>query len=443
MFRYNRIFFIISNFLIVFIIFYLLFKIRYDWVDFDGVEKRVLTIYLIFLFSLYSLTFIIIKISFKTYEINKISRITESIFINSFISIVSIGIFGIYFYLTQTNFARLVFFLGFLLSPFVIAVYNKALFMLISKKKKPYNILFFGCKRNYHLFEALINEYSKWFTMSMDKVFMNQAPLQLKEKLPECDLLAVDTDQNYNKDQLKILNTFEIDGGKIYSLIDIFSYFDQSLPAEIIENNHYDLFSYYKLDSLYSRFFKRLGDILISIFLLVISSPIMLATALLIKISSSGPVIYTQDRVTTHNKVFKIYKFRSMKITRQKTINFTSPNDARITWIGKIIRPLRIDEIPQLFNIIKGDMAFIGPRPERPELINEILKKNPLFKKRLLVKPGLTGWAQVKYTYVNQIDDMNKKLSYDLFYINNLSFVFDLKILLYTIETILFRRGAL
>lgn len=123
-------------------------------------------------------------------------------------------------------------------------------------------------------------------------------------------------------------------------------------------------------------------------------------------------------------------------------IDFTKKNDKRITHIGRIMRKLRIDEIPQLINVIKGEMSLIGPRPERPELINEIIKKYPLFKKRLLIKPGITGWAQVKYTYVDKIEKMNKKLSYDLYYLNNISFIFDLKIILYTLETIIFRKGA-
>lgn len=165
---------------------------------------------------------------------------------------------------------------------------------------------------------------------------------------------------------------------------------------------------------------------------------------ILIKINSPGKVIYKQKRATIKNKEFYIYKFRTMKdSTNEDNINFTDEKDNRITFIGRIIRSLRIDEVPQLVNILKGDMSLIGPRPERHEIINQILKKYPLFKKRLLVKPGLTGWAQVKFTYVNRIEKMNKKLSYDLYYINNLSFAFDLKIFLYTIETVIFRRGAI
>jgi lipopolysaccharide/colanic/teichoic acid biosynthesis glycosyltransferase len=185
-------------------------------------------------------------------------------------------------------------------------------------------------------------------------------------------------------------------------------------------------------------------DIFISLIFIVLLFPVGLLAAIFVKLTSNGEIFFVQKRITLHGKVFSMYKFRSMKISvEKKGDHFTAQNDERLTLIGKIIRPLRIDEIPQLFNVLKGDMSLIGPRPERPELIQEILKKYPLFKKRLLIKPGLTGWAQVKYDYVNDIKKMNVKLSYDLYYINNLSFVFDLKIMLYTFETVFFRRGAI
>lgn len=444
MFRFNRIFFIISNYLITFFCFLIIFNIRYSWVRVVGIVKRELVLSTIILFAFYSLTIIIFNISLKIYEINKISRITESILLNIFISIISMGIFGIYFYFTQTNFARFVFFLGFLIIPFILSFYNKFLFMIISKKKKPYKILYFGSNHNFQLFKELINQYSKWFSMKIEKVQMTEHHNILKKKINQCDLLVVDTDQNFKKEYIKILNSYEIEGGKIYSLIDMFSYFDQSLPAEIIKNNHYDLFSSYKIDSFYNQYLKRIGDVFISIFLLIILSPLIIIIMLLIKITSRGKIFFSQKRITLRGKTFNMYKFRSMKTLAEKNgIQFTKENDARITFIGKIIRPLRIDELPQLINILMGDMSFIGPRPERPELIEKIIKKCPLFKKRLLIKPGLSGWAQVKYTYVNKIEKMNKKLSYDLFYINNHSAIFDLKILLYTIETIIFRRGAM
>jgi len=235
-----------------------------------------------------------------------------------------------------------------------------------------------------------------------------------------------------------------VKGNKIYTLADIFSYLDQSLPAEIISKNaHFEIFSSYKIYSMYTTFIKRLGDIMISLFLLSIFSPIMMFVAAFVKFTSKGNVFYTQKRVGLKGEEFTMIKFRTMVSNAEKgKAKLAVVNDSRITFIGRFLRLTRIDETPQLLNILKGDMSFIGPRPERKELIEEIIKIHPLFQKRLLVKPGLTGWAQVKYSYVNDISEMNKKLSYDLFYINNISLLLDFKILLYTIETVLFKRGA-
>jgi exopolysaccharide biosynthesis polyprenyl glycosylphosphotransferase len=445
MFRFNRSIFIISNYILSFFSFIIIYQIRYSWIDFANVEKRVLDLSTILLLLLYSLTIVILNISFKIYEINKISRITESIILNLFISILSIGVFGIYFYFTQTDFARFVFFLGFLVIPFLLSFFNKILFVIISKKKKPYILLYLGSNKNYPLFMTLIKKYSKWFPMKTTKILYNEDINKLKNNIMTHDLLVVDTDQKYKKDYVQILNSYEMQGGKIYSLVDIFAYFDQSLPAEIIEDNHYEFFSSYKLDSIYNLYIKRILDILISSFLILLLSPVILITIILIKITSPGKIFFNQIRLTKKGKKFLMYKFRSMREEKinNKKYKFTKENDNRITFIGKIIRSLRIDEIPQLINILTGKMSLIGPRPEIPEMIDNIAKKYPLFKKRLLVKPGLTGWAQVKYKYVNKIDKMNEKLSYDLYYINNLSFIFDLKIFLYTIETIIFKRGAI
>ena len=266
----------------------------------------------------------------------------------------------------------------------------------------------------------------------------------LGDNIKDAEFIVADTDVILPTEAAVLLNDYEIAGGRIYSLLDMFVYLDQSIPAEIIRNHHFEMFSSYKLDSFYLKAVKRFGDIMISLLLLIVTMPIMLITAFLILITSRGGVFYTQKRVGYKGKEFTIYKFRSMvKNAETGKAQLSVKNDARITWIGQIIRMVRIDELPQLINILKGDMSFIGPRPERLEIMNKIVEQVPLFKKRLLVKPGLTGWAQVKYVYANDIAGMDKKLSYDLYYINNVDFLFDIKIMLYTFETVIFRRGAM
>lgn len=440
MFKFNRIFFIFSNFFISYFIFLLIYFVRYITNIFPDIDKRELNVIVILIFAIYSLIIILLNISFKSYEINKIYEIKESIIGNILISLISIGLIGGFYFFSKINFPRFVFFSGFLIIPFILSLWNKFLFYIISYTKKPYRVHYIGSEDNLSLLQELFFSFKKWLYIELYDTTKNVEEV-LKRN---CDLVIIDTDFNIDDKTFEILNDFEIKGGRIYTLVDIFAYFDQSLPAEIIKNKHFEIFSTYKLDSFYNKYIKRIGDILISLVLIIITLPVMLIIGFLIKITSKGSVIYKQKRVGVLGKEFDMLKFRSMKVDAEKDgIKLTKENDSRVTLIGKIIRPLRIDELPQLFNILKGDMSFIGPRPERKELIDKIVNSVPLFKKRLLVKPGLTGWAQVKYTYVSSIEKMNKKLSYDLYYINNLSILFDIKIVLYTLETVIFRRGAL
>jgi len=184
------------------------------------------------------------------------------------------------------------------------------------------------------------------------------------------------------------------------------------------------------------RCIKRAIDLFCAIVLVIITSPVMLLTAFLIKVSDGGPVFYKQVRVTIHNKQFKIIKFRSMKVNAESDgkARLASKNDSRITTIGKFIRAVRIDELPQLFNIIKGDMSFIGPRPERPEIIEQYMKEMPEFGFRTKVKAGLAGYAQVYGKYNTTPYD---KLKLDLAYIEGYSTWLDIKLMLLTLRVLL------
>lgn len=177
---------------------------------------------------------------------------------------------------------------------------------------------------------------------------------------------------------------------------------------------------------------------------LVLSLPIALVTAMLIKITSRGPVFYRQERVGKNGKIFEVIKFRSMKTDAEadgKPV-WAASNDERTTFIGKIIRQIRVDEIPQFWNIIKGEMNFVGPRPERPHFVKQLTTEIPYYDHRHLVAPGLTGWAQIKYPYGASVDDAIQKLQYDLYYIKNQSLTLDLVIVVETIKTVLFGAGA-
>jgi sugar transferase (PEP-CTERM system associated) len=189
---------------------------------------------------------------------------------------------------------------------------------------------------------------------------------------------------------------------------------------------------------------KRIFDLVFSILLLICFVPIFLITALLIKLDSKGPVIFKQTRVGEHEREFKIYKFRSM---RQDAETKTGPvwaetEDDRVTRVGKVIRKLRIDEIPQLINVVKGDMSFVGPRPERPYFVEKLKKVIPYYEIRTVIKPGVSGWAQIKYPYGSTYQDAQEKLQYDIYYIKNMSPLLDLMISLWTIKVILTGKGA-
>jgi sugar transferase (PEP-CTERM system associated) len=175
----------------------------------------------------------------------------------------------------------------------------------------------------------------------------------------------------------------------------------------------------------------------------IISLPIALVTAVLIKIDSRGPVLYKQERVGRNGKPFILMKFRSMRSDAEADGPvWASKDDDRTTRVGRIIRKIRIDEIPQFWNILRREMSFVGPRPERPHFVSQLANQIPYYEQRHLIAPGLTGWAQIKYPYGASIEDARQKLQYDLFYIKNQSLMLDAIILFETIKIILFGRGA-
>jgi exopolysaccharide biosynthesis polyprenyl glycosylphosphotransferase len=188
---------------------------------------------------------------------------------------------------------------------------------------------------------------------------------------------------------------------------------------------------------------KRLIDIGVSLAFLIISSPVLLVTAILIKLESEGDIFYRQERCGINGSLFKIIKFRSMRNDAEKLTGpvWSQKDDPRITKIGKFIRRTRIDEIPQIINVLKGEMSIVGPRPERPYFVEKLSKEIPYYKRRLKVRPGITGWAQVKHKYDENIEDVKIKLRYDLFYIENMSLRMDFKILFRTVFVMILGQG--
>lgn len=192
--------------------------------------------------------------------------------------------------------------------------------------------------------------------------------------------------------------------------------------------------------------FKRIFDIVATLIILFFASPLVLITAIAIKIEDglSAPVLYRQQRTGKNGEPFSVMKFRSMHVDAEKGQGplWASKNDSRVTRVGSVIRLLRIDELPQLVNVLRGEMSFVGPRPERPQFVDELSAMIPYYQERHCVKPGITGWAQLCYAYGSSVEDAQEKLQYDLYYIKNQSVLFDLQILLQTIEVVLFGKGA-
>lgn len=194
--------------------------------------------------------------------------------------------------------------------------------------------------------------------------------------------------------------------------------------------------SYYKI--------KRVWDILLSLFQLIIFSPVFLVLGILIKLTSRGPVFFVQERLGWNKKPFNVIKFRTMKVDAEAATGpkWATKNDPRITKLGRFMRMTRLDEIPQLINVLKGDMSFVGNRPIRKHFADMLAEKIPYYDLRFMIKPGLTGWSQVKYDYAGSIEGQIEKFKYELFYIKNMSFLFDMIILIKTVKTVFGMNGS-
>ena len=197
------------------------------------------------------------------------------------------------------------------------------------------------------------------------------------------------------------------------------------------------------LNTVYNTIIKRFMDVCLAIPMLIISSPLWLIITAIIKFDSKGPVFYKQERVGKNHELFLIYKFRTMVANAEELTGpvWAKESDPRITRMGRILRRFRLDELPQLLMVINGGMSLIGPRPERPYFVEKLVKEFPFYYRRHKIRPGITGWAQIKHPYDQDIKDVRQKLKYDFYYIENLSFSLDFKILLSTVWVMLSGKG--
>lgn len=257
-------------------------------------------------------------------------------------------------------------------------------------------------------------------------------------------MIVITPDAALGKGLSRTLLNLRLDGIPVSSVGALFEEKVQRIPVEYVRDTWLLLEDGFNLNvrSLVRRM-KRLGDVAISGLLLLLTWPLILLGMLAVRADSPGPAIYRQKRVGLHGREFTVYKLRSMRLDAEKDgAQWAQKSDPRITRVGAFLRKTRLDELPQLVNVLKGDMSLVGPRPERLEFVRELEKTIPFYYTRHSVKPGVTGWAQVSYPYGASVEDARMKLEYDLYYIKNMSLLLDIKIILKTIGVVLFPTGA-
>ncbi|HBI25810.1 MAG: Sugar transferase, PEP-CTERM system associated family protein [Candidatus Wolfebacteria bacterium GW2011_GWC2_39_22] len=224
-------------------------------------------------------------------------------------------------------------------------------------------------------------------------------------------------------------------GVRITDFVDFYEQIFKQIPLKEIEENWF-IENIKPTGALYL-FMRGILERIEAVVFMILLSPIMLLAAIAVKTTSRGPIIYKQERVGKNEEPFYIYKFRSMRADAEKHgAQWSTPGDARVTKVGKFLRATHIDEFPQLWNVLRGEISFVGPRPERPEFVADLKKKIPYYEVRHLVKPGITGWAQIGYRYGSTVEDAYRKLEFDIYYLKNMSFALDVLILLKTVKTL-------
>jgi len=375
-------------------------------------------------------------IDFKKYILNK----SFLILLVGFLSFFIIKIVYILIYNDLNDFFELN---NYLLSIFIILI-SEIITINLKKNKNIYKI------ENWIFIDGSINPKILEKILEHSRTQVNVNFIKIKEirnlNLSNIDGLVIENIElieNEYSDYLYLKKDKKI---RILSLTEWAGLILQRFPSEIInqKNSSFKRFLLNNNFNITQLRLKRVSELVISIILLSLSFPLIILSAILIKLEDGGPIFYTQVRTGYKEKTFRIFKLRTMKINSEKNGPiWSTKNDKRITKIGDFLRKSRIDELPQLIQVINGKISLIGPRPERPDFDKVLKEKIPNYDLRYFMKPGITGWAQVNYPYGASIIDANNKLSYDLYYIHNFSTLLDLLILFKTIKLVLYRKGAI
>ena len=373
-----------------------------------------------------------IRNSFKNY----ILKFRELIIISTILSLTlfCLKIINVDLYLYSKN-LPLIFSIFISLSMLNELLINKFINLILPFKFE--KIFFLGSNNDLEQIKLILRNYEYNSKIKFDAIAANYDLSEIPDKL----IISKD---NKLSNKSKLLKHFLNNGVQIFTKYSWFEYELNCLPVDLLESEEifYSKNFFNKKDFEFK--IKRVGDILISSFLIIFSSPIILLSGILIWLTDRGPIFYKQQREGLFREELNIYKLRTMVVNAELNgPQWASKNDERITFIGNILRKTRIDELPQLISVFKGKMSLIGPRPERPEFNKFLEKEIPHYNLRHIIKPGLSGWAQVNYPYGSSFKDSENKLSYDLYYISNYSIFLDLLILFKTMRTVFSAKGAI
>ena len=409
-----------------------------------------------FLF-LMALSYIGIFHFFDLYKLNK-DYFTLNFFVKICLSIVTASVF-----ISFLNYAIFLFPIGrgiLLIANFIVLIFALAwrgfCYKLFKYLVKPKRLVIAGAGKEGQEIAQVIKSAGENYEVvgfiDDDKVKTGKSALEEKIKILGSSDQLLTLIEKHRIDQIifargekdnprltKNILSARLKGIEVIDMPDMYQALKWRIPINYVEDNWFlreKGFEYPK--NILAMKTKRLIDIIISSFILLISLPLWPIFALLIKMNSRGPILYVQRRVGKNESFFSLYKFRSMidKAEENEAV-WAGENDKRITFVGKILRKLHLDELPQFWNVIRGEMSLVGPRPERPEFVEELEKKIPYYSLRHFMEPGITGWAQVNFPYASSIKDSQEKLEYDLYYVSHMNMLFDFQVLLKTAQKIL------
>lgn len=450
---YQGVFLFVHDVVAIVLSIYIVSKVRIDY-PVDVIEWELAVVILITVITLYA---------FNTYHLSRTTPST-SLAIRTFSAVVVSGLLiATYIYLTKATTSALVFWRGNLpTSLLLFGVWSSILRyganILFTRKGKQPIWLFLGRKETA---QSLLSDHQRAGVEGTIEVFEVYDDFEPEEEIyaadsrvevrksgkvvfsAEIDGIIIDTTLNPSRETLANLLHTRLSGVQIHDLAEFYEHQFRRIPVLYIADSWFVVAQGFTLIHHDIQLkVKRLLDLLISSALLILASPLMVVTGLMIWLADGRPVFYSQARVGKNGTVFSIHKFRSMISSAEASgSRWAEPDDPRVTRLGRYLRRLRIDELPQLLNILVGDMSFVGPRPERREFTEMLEQEIPYYELRLIVKPGLTGWAQVMYPYGASVSDAKNKLEYDLYYIKNYSLAMDLYVALRTLRVVLSSAG--